>query len=283
MPTLTMTRGLPASGKSYWAAEQPDTVVVNKDDIRKELEIGGWKWSKEGEKHVIAIRDQRIEQALKDGKNVVSSDTNLAPKHKERFMQIAKQHKAIFIIKDFTKVPLDICIQRDSKRTEGQVGEKVIREMYDQYIKLPEVEPYVPDISLAPTIICDIDGTMAIHTNRSPYDHDKCDRDIVNRVVFNITHLFVKEGYKIVYLTGREDKFRFKTEDWLVSNGCPNGPLLMRPSGDVRKDYIVKQEIFDKCIRNVYNVRFALDDRDQVVSMWRRMGLTCLQVADGAF
>jgi hypothetical protein len=57
----------------------------------------------------------------------------------------------------------------------------------------------------------------------------------------------------------------------------------MRPTGDQRKDNIVKRELFDTWVRGKYNVRFCLDDRDQVVEGWRAMGLTCFQVQPGAF
>jgi hypothetical protein len=57
----------------------------------------------------------------------------------------------------------------------------------------------------------------------------------------------------------------------------------MRETGDRRKDSIIKKEIFDRHIRDVYNIEFVLDDRNQVVELWRSLGLTCLQVADGDF
>lgn len=57
----------------------------------------------------------------------------------------------------------------------------------------------------------------------------------------------------------------------------------MRPEGDERKDSIVKQEIYEKYIKDRYNVRFVLDDRNQVVDMWREVGLKVLQVAPGDF
>jgi hypothetical protein len=59
--------------------------------------------------------------------------------------------------------------------------------------------------------------------------------------------------------------------------------LYMRPEGDMRKDAIVKLEIFDNEIRDNYDVQFALDDRNQVVEAYRSIGLTVLQVADGEF
>jgi hypothetical protein len=59
--------------------------------------------------------------------------------------------------------------------------------------------------------------------------------------------------------------------------------LYMRPEGDMRKDAIVKLEIFDNEIRDNYDVQFALDDRNQVVEAYRSIGLTVLQVTDGEF
>jgi hypothetical protein len=56
----------------------------------------------------------------------------------------------------------------------------------------------------------------------------------------------------------------------------------MRKDKDYRQDYIVKQDILDKHI-DKSKVWVVLDDRDQVVQMWRRNGLTCLQVSDGNF
>jgi adenylate cyclase class IV len=57
----------------------------------------------------------------------------------------------------------------------------------------------------------------------------------------------------------------------------------MRKTGDNRPDNIVKKEIFDSNIKNNYYIEFVLDDRNKVVKMWRELGLTCLQVADGNF
>ena len=59
--------------------------------------------------------------------------------------------------------------------------------------------------------------------------------------------------------------------------------LFMRADGDYRADSIVKEEIYHDKIEPVYNVLLVLDDRDSVVKMWRSLGLTCLQVAEGNF
>jgi hypothetical protein len=73
--------------------------------------------------------------------------------------------------------------------------------------------------------------------------------------------------------------------EWLFDNACLSEDeytLLMRKDGDFRADHIVKQEILDKHI-DKERVLFVLDDRQQVVDMWRRNGLVCFQVAEGNF
>ena len=43
---------------------------------------------------------------------------------------LKKQYKIEF--KDFTNVPLNVCIERDSKR-ENPLGEKIIRDIFNKY------------------------------------------------------------------------------------------------------------------------------------------------------
>jgi len=74
-----------------------------------------------------------------------------------------------------------------------------------------------------------------------------------------------------------------QTMDWLIENEVDFDELHMRNPGDQRKDSVVKREMFDEFIKDKYNVLFVVDDRDQVVEMWRSMGLTCLQVNYGDF
>jgi len=58
----------------------------------------------------------------------------------------------------------------------------------------------------------------------------------------------------------------------------------MRPEGNNEKDSIIKKRLYDQHIMGKYDIEFVLDDRDQVVEMWRnQIGLTCLQVAYGNF
>lgn len=86
-----------------------------------------------------------------------------------------------------------------------------------------------------------------------------------------------------VLVSGRSEDFRRVTELWLTLHRIEYDALIMRPSGDSRQDAIVKEEILYNKILPHWEPIFAVDDRKQVVEMWRRNGITCLQCAEGDF
>lgn len=142
-----------------------------------------------------------------------------------------------------------------------------------------------------PAIIVDLDGTLANCDHRlhhlknknwgSFYAFAKNDsinvwcKDIVNSI-------WDKHCWTIIIVTGRPESIRHSTADWLISHRIP-GVLYMRSDNDRREDFIVKREIYEKRIKENYDVRFVLEDRKQVVDMWRSLGLVCLQCAPGEF
>jgi hypothetical protein len=83
--------------------------------------------------------------------------------------------------------------------------------------------------------------------------------------------------------SGRQSEHREQTERWLAANNIAYDELLMRATDDQRQDSIVKEELYRNHILGRWNVLFVLDDRQQVVDTWRRLGLTCMQVAPGDF
>lgn len=279
---LLMLKGLPASGKSTYAKELVDKgnwVRVNKDDLRASLHNS--HWSKGNEKFILELRDVIVGTNLRSGKNVVVDDTNLAPKHEINLREMAKLHKAEFEVKTFD-APLKELIARDLKRSNS-VGERVIMQMYNQFIK-PPAEVYTPPEGKPYAILCDIDGTLAHMVDRGPFDWPKVGSDILDETVAEILRLYyVTEHAKVILFSGRDSVCRPETEEWLKKNLVPYHQLFMRGQADMRKDSIIKRELFDAEIKNEYQVLFVLDDRNQVVDMWRQMGLKCLQVADGDF
>ena len=138
------------------------------------------------------------------------------------------------------------------------------------------------------TIICDLDGTLSLLNGRDPYKPETCDNDKVNiavAMVLEYAHDNFDDKDAITFLSGREDKYRPQTIlflDRAISFLDYN--LYMRGTDDFRKDSMVKKELFDEYIKDRYHVLFVMDDRNQVVDMWRNeLKLTCFQVAEGNF
>jgi predicted kinase len=275
MKQVILTVGLPASGKSTWSKEiidkNPNSYKrINKDLLRDMLDNN--HFSKDSEKFILDVRDALILMALEKGKHVIIDDTNFSSKHENRIRELIKD-KAELIIKDFTHVPIEVCIERDLKRPNS-VGEKVIKEMYNQHIKpKPEVIEVIDGLPFA--VICDLDGTLALLNGRNPYDASTCDNDILNTVVASI----IKDK-TVLLVSGREDKYREPTIKFLEKNNIKYESLFMRPTGDFRKDSIIKREIFNNNIRGKYNIEFVVDDRLQVCRMWYDLGLNLLKVGD---
>lgn len=282
MATVTICKGLPASGKSTWAKEQvakrPGEVKrVNKDDLRAMLD--GGHWTKNNERFVENLRDHIVLSALNDGKHVIIDDTNPHPRKEAAIRALVKEHKPGTSIKiKFFEIDLDEAIARDLKRPVS-VGEKVVRNMWNAFLAPATNEPITVDPALKTAVIVDLDGTLALMVNRGPFDASKCETDEVNEVVRGI----IVHHDHVVLMSGRSGEFREHTQRWLLANNIRYDELHMRAEGDQRKDSIVKRELFDAHIRGRWNVSFVLDDRQQVVDMWRGLGLVCLQVAPGDF
>lgn len=135
--------------------------------------------------------------------------------------------------------------------------------------------------------IVDVDGTLAHNVSgRYPYDDEKYElimSDALDPVVSQIVNLVRSSGDTIIICSGRSEVARQVTEHWLDRHNIPYTHLFMRQAGDQRKDSIVKEEILDNLILPNYTVVASIDDRDQVVEMWRRRGIKCLQAEYGAF
>lgn len=293
---IILTRGLPASGKSTWAIEcvknsNGKAKRVNKDLLREMVDAG--IWSKTNEQMILNARDALVKSFLfYNAETVIVDDTNFEQKHFDAMQDIARScmHVAgggtldcTVEYKDFLDVSLDECLHRDSLRAKP-VGEKVIKSMHQRYI-LPTLQDKYTNVKNGNAIICDIDGCAAHRTDRDWFEYEKVINDEADFAVRNIVNAFYEKGYKVFFVSGREGTTICKdlTQRWLHENGFKHDALLMRKEGDYRRDSIVKQEIYEQHIKDKYVVEFVLDDRDQVVSKWRELGLKCLQVQPGAF
>ncbi len=233
--------------------------------------------------------------------DVIVDDTNLRQRHAREWATLAKVAGAEFEVKDFTQVPLETVLAQNLQRPADKVvPEKAIREMHTKFLNgrplphpeadLPAVEewePWEPTEGLEPVYLVDIDGTIALCGERDIYDGSKVHLDTVNEHVSHIVKTLASLGHRIIFMTGRSREFETGTIEWLADNEFIGRylktELHMRPAGDNRKDSAVKHELFNEHIRGRYNVAGVFDDRKQVVDMWRAIGLTVFQVAEGNF
>ena len=133
MSELIILRGLPASGKSTWARvhqlEAPGALIVNRDALRRMLH-GDRPHSHADEAVTRLVRDAIISVALREGRSVISDDTNLTPKHVADLTTLARCYGATVRIVALD-TPLDVCIRRDAARATP-LGEAAIRALAER-------------------------------------------------------------------------------------------------------------------------------------------------------
>ncbi|MFG1775632.1 AAA family ATPase [Micromonospora sp. NPDC049048] len=298
MARLIATRGLPASGKTTFARTlQPSVVRVNRDDLRRMLH-GERLFTQRAEWQVTVVQRAQVEALLRARADVCVDDTNLRSRTLRDWADLAARHGAEFEVHDFTDVPLAECLRRDAARPEAdRVGEAWIRRLHERYLEgrtlplpVPQARPGRPATVHAPSaeppeiVLVDIDGTVALNVSRSPYDMTRVAEDEPNPAVIAAVRAMHAAGYGVVFCSGRDATARAATEAWLARHvRVPYLGLHLRAVGDSRKDSVVKREIYEREIAGRYRVVGVFDDRQQVVRMWRALGLTVFQVAEGDF
>lgn len=293
MTKLTILRGISGSGKSTWAeamqAADPSVVIVSRDRIRMSL------FSKEAfidEDLVTKVQDAAIEAGLKAGHHVIVDDTNVTQKYVKRIADIGHRLGVKVEVKEFD-VTLATALHRNFLRANAggrNVPDEVIGKQFRRFkdskglvLDEPqELRPYSGTPGKPRAVMVDVDGTLAHMNGRSPFEWHRVAEDDVDDVIAEAVTALMHD-YEIIIMSGRDESCRDETKTWLNHHAIPYNELFMRPANDYRKDNIVKAELFDKFVRDNWDVQFVLDDRQQVVDMWRSMGLTCLQVAPGEF
>lgn len=310
---VIILRGISGSGKSTVAkkfiADNANTVVVSRDTIRKNIFGAGYsKPVFEMEEIVSEIVETSIKGAMASGNNIILDETFV----RNRF--VSKRVESVFAMNtDVVVVTFNIDVatakERVAKRVSSgghDVSGEVIERMHENFAaaisnavnfkavhdKVRAVEDFAPyeckNPSMRPVYIFDIDGTLAkIVPNeegiaRSAYAWDKVGEDDVKPDVAYVLQQ-VGETHNIVIMSGRSDKCYEETVKWLDKHNIFYSELLMRKSNDMRDDAIVKRELLEHVEKFYGVVKGVFDDRDKVVSMWRKIGLTCFQVDYGDF
>ena len=145
-------------------------------------------------------------------------------------------------------------------------------------------------------VIFDLDGTLALIDHRRHFvEHPAKDWDAFYKacvddkpnipIVQLIIDLYWHRGYYIEIWSGRSDIVKQETVEWLEKYFIRYHALVMRKEGDYTPDEKLKEKWIDERFTEYRKIRptLAFDDRDKVVAMWRRRGITCCQVAEGDF
>lgn len=143
-------------------------------------------------------------------------------------------------------------------------------------------------------IMVDIDGTVADCEHRTHYVQSKpanwpafnraAKYDLPILPVIEAVEQFHKNGYSIVFCSGRSDDMEALTRQWIADNmkiDCYT--LYMRKTGDYRADDIVKLELLERIRLDKlgWSPFCVFDDRPRVIRAWRSVGLFVFDVANG--
>lgn len=133
MATLTITRGLPGSGKTRLALAT-GAALAGRDRFRVALH-GGYTGLPAHEAQVTVAQLAVIYALLHRGDDVAVDDCNLRAEHLAPLVRLGRECGAEVVIVDLTDVPLEVCIERDAQRTgTDRVGEQRIREMHAAWL-----------------------------------------------------------------------------------------------------------------------------------------------------
>jgi beta-phosphoglucomutase-like phosphatase (HAD superfamily) len=136
-------------------------------------------------------------------------------------------------------------------------------------------------------VIFDLDGTLSDDRARAHFVEveqgrardwksyfDAVDQDAPIAATIEVLRAMRKNGARIIYLTGRPDYTRPKTERWLKANGLdPYERLVMRPSqGDWLPAGEFKVHEIGR-LRDEYELVCAFEDRIDVAEALRRAGV----------
>lgn len=137
MNKIILTQGIQGSGKTTWAkawvAEDPEhRIRINNDDITS---MWGQPFGTPG--LYERLRNARLFMlalAMDFNLDIVIDNMNLSNSSLKEVQKLVEDTDYIIEYKDFTNVPLEVCIERDSKR-ENPIGAEIITNTYNKYIK----------------------------------------------------------------------------------------------------------------------------------------------------
>lgn len=142
---------------------------------------------------------------------------------------------------------------------------------------------------MIPCIICDLDGTLANNKHRQHFmngvkkDWGRFFAAMGDDLVFpEVLFLLqaIRRGMpnvRIIVASGRPSEYLVETAMWLARVGAPYDKLVLRKPNDNRSDAVAKHEMLLGFLACDFKPILSIDDRPEVVDMWRRNGVPCIQ------
>jgi phosphoglycolate phosphatase-like HAD superfamily hydrolase len=138
-----------------------------------------------------------------------------------------------------------------------------------------------------PLAVFDLDGTLADTRHRLPF-LERRPRDWTAFFAAAGRDPLLEEGAalaatwattcEIAYVTGRPERYRRATLDWLGRHGLPPGRLWMRPNDDRRPAHTTKLDVLRRLARS-HTVRVVVDDDELVCDALSRAGFPVVRAA----
>ena len=304
MSKITVLIGISGAGKSTMTDQllkDKNTVRINRDDTRlmlfgvkqSDAEYYSRKDIRACEDLVTETLEDTVYNCLQKGKDIVFDNTNLQKKVIDDI--IFKFNHLADIELLFVDVTIAEAVERvrarngadtDVKYVEKQFNDlqKLKKAMHGQQLFYPQTAPKVKfNSSLPDTYIIDIDGTVALKGDRDIFDDSKLHLDTEIKEVGHIIRALHKAGFKIVFVSGRQDSCMETTIQWLKDKNLwmTDSEIYMRKTKDSRNDSIVKEEIVLDELVPRYNVIGVIDDRIGVTRNFHKLGMFVLNVNQG--
>jgi len=144
-------------------------------------------------------------------------------------------------------------------------------------------------------VVWDLDGTLSDDRARAHFVEvergrkrdwhsyfDAIDEDPPIAASIELLHAMRSYGIRIIYLTGRPEHTRPKTERWLQANGLAEyDVLVMRPEGERRHAGEFKVDEIRR-LREQYELVCAFEDRIDVAEHLRQAGVPVFLYGAGA-